>query len=225
MQIASSRGGTGVLARFVGRTRSACKVLSRISSTVLPPTGWNACQRLVEHGTQAVDVGAIVKIAVHADLFRRHVGDRPLQAAVQGQRQILHHGAWCVIRFSRRRPLGVPDLGQAPIQHEHLAEGADEDVLGLDVPVRDAVPVRVLQRMGDLDDDFDETGEVVALAVVEHFPQRVSMHHLHGEVVVALEVAAEFVGGNRVGVLEHGRHPGLAHETSLLVRIPLRTPP
>ena len=43
-------------------------------------------------------------------------------------------------------------LGQAPVDDDRLAEGADQDVARLEVAVDDALVVRVRDRLGDGDD-------------------------------------------------------------------------
>ena len=166
-------------------------------------------EHLVEHRAKAVDVRAVIQFRVLANLLRRHVGHRALQFAGAGGRGLGVHRA--APRVGLRQ-----HLGEAPIEHQHLAERADQHVFGLDVPMRDAVVVGVGQCVGHLDDHFDEAGEVVALAEVENLAQRVAMHQLHREVAVPLRVAAELVGGYGVRVLQHRAHPRLAHEAALL---------
>ena len=64
-----------------------------------------------------------------------------------------------VLRVVRARSLAVNELGQAEV--EHLDEGGvvaardEEDVLGLEVAVDDAVRVRGRERVGDLRGDRD----------------------------------------------------------------------
>ena len=109
----------------------------------------------------------------------------------------------------------MPDLRQTPVHQQDFAERPDQDVLRLDVAMRHAVAVGVLQGVADLDHHFDQAHQVVALAEVEDLPQRIAMHQLHGEEVVPRHIAAELVGGHGIRVLQHRRDPCLAHEAAL----------
>src|SRR6266516_2590290 len=61
------------------------------------------------------------------------------------------------VRHARTQALG--DFGQTEIEHLHLPPRGDHQVGALDVAVDDAAPVRLLQRLGNLDADVDRFAE------------------------------------------------------------------
>ena len=54
----------------------------------------------------------------------------------------------------------VDDLGQAPVQDDHLAEVAQDDVLPLQVAVDHPPRVGVRQRVADADEGVEQRDEV-----------------------------------------------------------------
>ena len=65
--------------------------------------------------------------------------------------------------------LGLVDhLGQAPVEHDHLAEAAEHDVFGLQVAVDHAARVGVADRLADLDERLQQL--VAARAGSAAFP-------------------------------------------------------
>ncbi len=91
-----------------------------------------ARQHLVEDAPKAVDVGPAIEIAIRHALFGAHVVRSAERDA--GLRQLLLARGGC-------RP------GDPEIHHQGMPV-IDQDVLGLDVAVYDALLVRVLERIG-----------------------------------------------------------------------------
>src|SRR5207249_2017747 len=94
---------------------------------------WIADEHLVEHGPERIDVGATVDDAIAGRLLGAHV-------------------LWCAKRKS-----GLRDTCASGVRHgERDAEVRDDgltrleqDVLGLEVAMNDAVPVRIIERARD----------------------------------------------------------------------------
>jgi hypothetical protein len=92
-------------------------------------------QALVKHATEGIDVGAVVDRAAR-DLLRRHVVDRPDEAAVAGQAADGGHVS-----------------GEAEVAHVGVfraGRSGDEDVRRLDVPMNEPRGVRRVERGGHL---------------------------------------------------------------------------
>ena len=100
----------------------------------------------VEDAAQQVDVaGRADQVERTGDHLRRHVRRRASHA----------------LRAADK--LRVPKAGrgqrQSPVHHQHLAEVAEHDVLGLQVAVHDAVGMRERDGVGHLHQDFEILGQ------------------------------------------------------------------
>ena len=98
-----------------------------------------AGDHLVHHRAERVEIGAGVGL-LRARLLRRNVEQRS------------HDGAGRAV-LERRLRLG--ELGQAEVEHLHVAVGPQHDVFRLDVAVDDAGVVRGGERAGDADGDVE----------------------------------------------------------------------
>ena len=108
----------------------------------------------------------------------------------------------------RRRRLAAP-LGHAPVQHQHLAEGPDHDVLGLEVAVHDALGVGEGHRFARPLEQAQPPGQrsVRARVLVQALPAN-QAHHVED---AAVRQGAHVVDGHQPRVLEARQDPRLLH--------------
>ena len=110
-----------------------------------------ARRHLVKHRPEREDVGAGIQ-HFSARLLGRHVVDRADRGAGTGDgrdRRVVGRGLH-------------DDFGQPEVQHLDLAPARHEDVGRLEVPVHDAVAMRLLQRARNLDPPRDLPGAIDA---------------------------------------------------------------
>jgi hypothetical protein len=142
---------------------------------------------LVQHGAERVDVGPRVELPVTGRLLGAHVlrsteRDSGLREAVAPG--LLH----------RERD---PEVGQYRLAFH------DQDVLRLDVPVHDALAVRVVEGGRDLPCDRERLPDAELLLALEQIPQRLALHVRH-DVEEELTRPAAVVQRQDVGMLEIG---------------------
>ncbi len=158
--------------------RSDERRLARAGERPLP------CRHLVEHGAEGEDVRSRVRLLA-LELFGRHVLQRPQDRPFLRQRRSRRRqrGDEQGVRF-RLRPA---QLRQAEVEELH-ARLRQHHVAGLQVPVHDPMPMRLVQRVGDLD--------AVAQRLLErerplHEPvrERLAFEVLHDQVLDAVLIA------------------------------------
>ncbi len=156
--------------------------------------GWTAREQGVQGGGQAVDVGALV-LAPPPQHLGRDVGDGEAGHAGGGAPAAVHRG-------------------DAEVRQLGLAEGADEDVLGLEVAVQGAGGVGCAERAAHLDAGGHGRPPIERRPVGQgSIGQRALLEVLHGQPQVAGFGDARVVDGDDVRVprqLAHG--PALALE-------------
>jgi hypothetical protein len=91
-----------------------------------------ACEHLVEHDSQRVDIGAVINGMGRLQLFGRHILWRPHHLFGGGEREAFQ--------------IHAKKLGQAEVRDFHTPLFVHQDVLGLDVPVDDAFVVAEIGR-------------------------------------------------------------------------------
>ena len=134
-----------------------------------------ACQHLVEHAADGVDVGARGDLLLGGRLLGAHVVRRAEAEAGLG-----HAAAGRCAHGERDAEVG-----------DHRAAVVEQDVLGLDVAVDDAVAVRVVQGVGDIAGDADGLVHTELRLAVELVADRLALDVRH-------YIVEEAVGGARV---------------------------
>jgi hypothetical protein len=167
----------------------------------------SAREHLVEQDAEGEDVAARVD-RVAPGLLGRHVGERPHDRALEGAVAPAPRGG---VRVPRRR-----EAGEAEVEHLHETALGQHDVAGLDVPVDDAVLVRVGEGLRHLPRNGHQ-GRRLQAPALEHLGERPAPHVLHRDVGDIRPVALPFphvVDDGHVGMVEGRGDPGLAQETS-----------
>ena len=124
-----------------------------------------------------------VRAAVHRqpqDLFRRHVGGGA------------HHGP-------DLGQIGRFDVGNAKVADLHGAVGQHENVRRLDVPMDDALAVRIIERIEDLRHDLHDACRREPLIRLEALLELTALDELHGNEPDP-RLFAKIVDGNDVGM-------------------------
>ena len=114
-----------------------------------------------------------------------------------------------------RTPRPPHHLGQAPIHHLQLAEGADHHVGRLQVAVDHPLAVGVGQRLAHLLEHLKEARQVAGrrVALLEQDRQRLAFHQLHGEVGPVVGKTTGLVDGHDAGMLQLAADLRLFQET------------
>ena len=159
--------------------------------------GRNACQHLVGHHTERVDVGAVIDVAPAGGLFRREIRGRPDDRGCRGD---------CLIaRGARFKGARDAEVGQ-----EHVA-ARQQHVVRLDVSMDDALGVRVGERVGQLAQDRRRVGQRQLPLAPQSRPQRLAVdvrHHVEERVTGRAGIEER----KDVRMLEVRRGPDLGDE-------------
>ena len=153
-----------------------------------------AGEHLVQHAAQRVDIASGGDLPLAHRLFRAHVVGR-----AEGHASLGHPGAGGA---HRQRNAEVGHEGRAVVQ---------QDVLGLDVPVDDAMAVGVVERRRRLGRDPQGVGHRELLLATDPVADRLPLYERH-------DIVEETVGVPRVdqaedvGVLQVGRRLDLGQE-------------
>ena len=142
---------------------------------------------LVEHGAEREDVRARVGFLA-LELLGRHVLEGPEDRA--GLREVRGAGHGRQRRQAGLLRHGRHRLGEAEVEQLH-ARLRDHDVAGLQIPVHDPLPVRLVERVGDLDAVAQRLIERQR-ALAEPVAERLALEVLHDE-VLGLALAADVV--------------------------------
>ena len=175
--------------------------------------GRAAGEDLEEDGAEAPDIAALVDLLELAlRLLRAHVRGRSERVA--GQRRVGRaHQLRLARDFLSADVLLAAGFGEAPVEHHRLAELADHDVLGLQVPVDHAAAVRVgdgVADVGEVREELEPLGQGPRLRQL--LLQRDAADQLLRVVGGAVGVEAQLVDGHDVGVLELAGDAGFADE-------------
>ena len=195
--------------RLVAQDRGDERRLRRTTERLL------AGRHLVKHAPEREDVGARVGLSP-LQLLRRHVlerpEDRPLLREVRApyHRRKSRQTDSCrgMLRCGRLLPPGrverrlkrpLKSLGQSEVEQLH-ARLRQHHVAGLQVPVHDPLPVRLVQRVGDLDPEAERLIERKR-SLQETIRERLPFEVLHDE-VLGLAFPTHVVQGADVRVRE-----------------------
>jgi hypothetical protein len=144
----------------------------------LPPR-----RHLVQNGAEREYVSSDIGLPAF-ELLRRHVLKRPQDRPLLCERTA-RHGRKGRESFSPApSPAGEQDLRQAEVEELHSGL-RQHHVAGLQVPVHDPLPVRLVQRVGDLDPEAQRLLRRER-AFQEPVRQRFSFQVLHDEVLDAV---------------------------------------
>ncbi|MFO0799706.1 MAG: hypothetical protein U0804_19725 [Gemmataceae bacterium] len=167
-----------------------------------------------EHGAEAEHVAAGRHLVGRPGrLLGRHVRRRPHhRAGLRVVRVRVAEGAHLRVRRGGVRVGGgavgpaadAEHLGQPPVHHLHLAEGADHDVRGLEVAVDHVVGVGVPDGLAHRLEHGHEPAAVVGrvAAGAEEVVEGVALDELHRQKRAAVGEGAEVVDRGDAGVLE-----------------------
>ena len=97
-------------------------------------------EQLVECQAKAIDVASAVDAA--AESFGSHVSERADDVSLVCQLA------------------GIVRLGQPEVRDPGRADGVEQDIRGLDVPMHDALLVGICERLGDLQTDPRDAPDV-----------------------------------------------------------------
>jgi len=170
------------------------QVLRGYRLRVRPVEGWLAGQHLIEHAAERVQIAPGVERGLPAHLLGTHV---PRGA---------QHDA------RRRDPrVGIERPRDPEVRHQDAAVLGDENVLGLDVAVHDAVLVRVLQPPGGFAPEAEGLGKRRGRRAVEPLTQVLALDVRHGEPEMACGLAG-VEDGEDVRMLQPGGGVDLVEE-------------
>ena len=157
---------------------------------------------MVIGGAQGVDVAPRVDVYLSFGLLRRHIERGPDGGACLRHRHILR---------KLPRQTQVCQLGDAVL--------CQQDVVGFDVAMDDAVFPCVVERAGYLENDLGSFLRAESVALGEQLPDARSIDVLHGEVVQAARLAG-VQSLDYVYVIELAGRPRFAKKScdELLVR-------
>ena len=157
-------------------------------------------EHLVHHDANRVDVAGAVGLIpfclLRADIM--HTAHR-----LAGQHLIICPG----------------NTSDAEVHHAQLAVIQQHNILGLDIPVHDAVGVGVLQRLEDLGDEVHglPAGKFAA-PLVEVLPQGHAIHILHDD-ILQMVVDRNIVHLNDIGVIQQRDGLGLVFKAAHKIRV------
>ena len=168
-------------------------------------------EHLVEHGAEREDVGALVR-GLAAHLLGRHVGERAEDRArlrVAAHRRDVGRTGYVLLLLRQLRQAEVEDLD--------AAVGRDEEVVGLQVAVDDALFVRGRERLDDLDGVVERLAQREP-AGAEEVAQRVALEKLLDQEMPLVDLL-ERMDRRDAGMAESGQRLRFALEAGDVLRV------
>ena len=169
-----------------------------------------AREQKVDDGAETEEVAAVID-GLAEGLFGAHVPggseDMPVLGLLLGRRRSQTVGGF----------LQHP-LGQAEVQDLDLAALVQADILGLDVTMDDPAGVGGIERVGDLNGDRHDAGNLQR-SLLHEVTQRLAFHELHGDERQSVFGLADVVHDADVRMIERRSGFGLGQEPLPAVRI------
>lgn len=194
-----------------------------------------AGERVIEDRADRVDVGARTHLVqIPARLLGCHVLHRAENRSTRRLRAV-RFGTACSRRglgflaAKQRRLLALLDPArETPVRDVRLSEPADEDVRGLEIPVHDALLVRIGERVAHLEDHFEHASErptfTSAPREFERLGERDPTHEGHREVGTAAGVETEVVHREDPWMLESRGRTRFEEESTQCATVGRRRP-
>jgi hypothetical protein len=139
------------------------------------------------------------------------VAGRARRLADQQLRREVGRGAHQHARHRHVGALVVERLGDAEVRELHPALVGQQHVAGLDVAVDHAGPVGRLEALEHAGGDRHHLVDLEVAAPLDQVREGLAAHELHDEVGLPVRLTG-VVDGDRIGVVEPRRGPGLPHE-------------
>ncbi len=173
------------------------------------PEGWNACGHLVENRAKGEQVRACIQVFA-ARLFGRHVGDRA-DGRTRTRQLFLRQTGCGHSRGTAFGDLSRRFLRQSEIENLGLPALSDKDVSWLDIAMDDAFRMSRIERVGQLDREFEEKVRGQRLSA-DSTVQGLALEQFHGDKLPAV-VLHNFVNRTDVGMVQRRRRPRFAAKT------------
>ena len=140
------------------------------------------------------------KHLVHHDAHRVDVAGAVGLVSLGLLRADIMHAAHCLA--GQHLVICPGNAGDTEVHHAQLAVIQQHNILGLDIPVHDAVGVGMLQRLEDLGDEVHglPAGKFAA-PLVEILPQGHAVHIFHNN-ILQMVVDRDIVHLNDIGVIQ-----------------------
>ena len=165
-------------------------------------------RHFVKHQTERKQIRTRIQVFA-AHLFGRHISYRAERGPRARQIRVRAHGyaarRYCLAHVLRHQ------LCQPKIEHLCLPALGDKNIRGLNVAMDDSLAVRRLERVGDVDADFEQCVELHRLAV-DAMLQRHALQQFHGDERHA-RVPVNVVNGADAGMIQCGGRLRLALES------------
>ena len=139
----------------------------------IPAEGPASRGHLVEHEAEREEVRPGVE-RFAGGLLRRHVEDCPDRDPGRCDQPGL--GRRVCLRFAQALHFRQPE-----VEHLRAPVAGDEDVRRLDIAMDDALGVRGLERIRDLNSQIEHFWEPEGMAIRQPLPQRLAFEQLHGQ--------------------------------------------
>ena len=177
---------------------------------LFPSNAFRPGHHFVDHGAKGEDVRPLISFLAF-QLLLGHILERPEDRSLLGER--------CALRRQRRQSTGLfsgLQLRQPKVQELRPRLG-QHDVAGLQIPMHDPLPVRLVQRIRNVDGDSQRLIQRQR-ALLQPLGQRLPVEILHDQEVDPVLVA-DVMEGADVRVVQRRDGFGFSLESLLEIRI------